>query len=208
MGAFSANLPTLLVMSGPRPSAHFKGRRVGTGTDLWRTWDDRRAGVISDDDWHDFEEALALGRGTCNTMGTASTMGVIAETLGLAWPGVTSIPAGDARHHDAARALGRRIVTMVRDEVRPERIDRRAFLNAASVLSAIGGSTNAVIHLTALARRLGVDLGLKDFDDAGRRVPVIVDIEPSGQGLMEDFDAAGATPSVWRSLGDVLENDT
>jgi dihydroxy-acid dehydratase len=207
MGAFSANLPTLLVMSGPRPSAHFKGRRIGTGTDLWRTWDDRRAGVISDDDWHDFEEALALGRGTCNTMGTASTMGVLAETLGLAWPGVTSVPAGDARHHDAARALGRRIVSMVRDEVRPERIDRRAFLNAASVLSAIGGSTNAVIHLTALARRLGVEFTLDDVDHAGRNVPVLVDIEPSGQGLMEDFDRAGGTPALWRSLGSVLHGD-
>ena len=207
MGAFSANLPTLLVMSGPRPSAHFKGRRIGTGTDLWRTWDDRRAGLISDDDWHDFEEALALGRGTCNTMGTASTMGVLAETLGLAWPGVTSVPAGDARHHDAACALGRRIVAMVRDEVRPERIDRRAFLNAAAVLSAIGGSTNAVIHLTALARRLGVEFTLDDVDHAGRNVPVLVDIEPSGQGLMEDFDRAGGTPALWRSLGSVLHGD-
>jgi dihydroxy-acid dehydratase len=207
MGAVSSNLPTLLVMSGPRPSAHFKGRRIGTGTDLWRTWDDRRAGVISDDDWHDFEEALALGRGTCNTMGTASTMGVLAETLGLAWPGVTSVPAGDARHHDAARALGRRIVSMVRDDVRPDRIDRQAFLNAASVLSAIGGSTNAVIHLTALARRLGVEFTLDDVDHAGRNVPVLVDIEPSGQGLMEDFDRAGGTPALWRSLGSVLHGD-
>ncbi len=207
MGAFSANLPTLLVMSGPRPSAHFKGRRVGTGTDLWRTWDERRAGTISDDDWKDFEEALTLGRGTCNTMGTASTMGVIAETLGLAWPGVTSIPAGDARHHDAARELGRRIVAMVRDDVRPDRIDRRAFLNATSVLSAIGGSTNAVIHLTALARRLGVDFTLDDVDRAGRSVPVLADIEPSGQGLMEDFDRAGGTPALWRSLGSILDGD-
>jgi dihydroxy-acid dehydratase len=205
MGAFSTNLPTLLVMSGPRPPVTFQGRRVGTGTDLWRAWDDRRAGKLSDEEWAQFEVALTLGRGTCNTMGTASTMGILCETLGLAWPGSTSIPAGDARHLDVARQVGTRIVEMVNNDVRPSRIGRGGFENAAKVLSAIGGSTNAVIHLTAMARRLGVDLGLSDFDDAGRRVPVIVDIEPSGRGLMQDFDAAGATPSVWRSLGDLLD---
>ena len=208
MGAFSTDLPTLLVMSGPRPAAHFQGRRIGTGTDLWRAWDDRRAGRLSDDDWAEFEEALTLGRGTCNTMGTASTMGILCETLGLAWPGSTSIPAGDERHLALARLVGARIVSMVRDDVRPSQIGRRGFVNAARVLSAIGGSTNAVIHLTAMARRLGVDLSLGDFDAAGRHVPVIVDIEPSGQGLMEDFDAAGGTPSLWRSLGDVLDTAT
>ena len=205
MGAFSTNLPTLLVMSGPRPSAHFRGRRIGTGTDLWRAWDDRRAGLLSDDEWAQFEQALTLGRGTCNTMGTASTMGILCETLGLAWPGSTSIPAGDARHHEVARHVGERIVSMVREGVRPSDIGRRGFVNATRVLSAIGGSTNAVIHLTAMARRLGVDLGLADFDDAGRSVPVIVDIEPSGEGLMEDYHAAGATPSLWGVLGDVLD---
>jgi len=207
MGAFSTDLPTLLVMSGPRPSATFQGRRVGTGTDLWRAWDQRRAGVLSDDEWAEFETALTLGRGTCNTMGTASTMGILCETLGLAWPGSTTIPAGDPRHLDVARRVGRRIVEMVRDDVRPSSIGRRGFENAARVLSAIGGSTNAVIHVTAMARRLGVDLGLQDFDEAGRRVPVIVDIEPGGEGLMEDFDRAGATPSLWRSLGDLLDGD-
>jgi dihydroxy-acid dehydratase len=207
MGAFSTDLPTLLVMSGPRPSAHFQGRRIGTGTDLWRAWDDRRAGRLSDDDWAQFETALTLGRGTCNTMGTASTMGILCETLGLAWPGSTSMPAGDERHLEVARLVGTRIVEMVRAEVRPSIIGRREFVNAVRVLSAVGGSTNAVIHLTAMARRLGVNLTLKDFDDAGRVVPVIVDIEPSGQGLMEDYDAAGATPSLWRSLGEVLDVD-
>ena len=207
MGAFSTNLPTLLVMSGPRPSATFQGRRVGTGTDLWRAWDERRAGTLSDEEWREFEAALTLGRGTCNTMGTASTMGILCETLGLAWPGSTSVPAGDARHLENARRAGERIVAMVCEDVRPAQIGRQGFLNAARVLSAIGGSTNAVIHLTAMARRLGVDLSLNDFDDAGREVPVIVDIEPSGQGLMEDFDRAGATPSVWRSLGTVLDGD-
>jgi len=208
MGAFSTDLPTLLVMSGPRPAAHFRGRRIGTGTDLWRAWDDRRAGRLSDADWAQFEQALTLGRGTCNTMGTASTMGILCETLGLAWPGSTSVPAGDDRHAHLARLVGARIVAMVRDDVRPSSIGRRGFVNATRVLSAIGGSTNAVIHLTAMARRLGVDLALADFDDAGRGVPVIVDVEPSGQGLMEDYDAVGATPSLWRQLGDVLDTET
>ncbi len=205
MGAFSTNLPTLLVMSGPRPPAHFRDRRIGTGTDLWRAWDDRRAGRLSDEEWAQLETALTLGRGTCNTMGTASTMGILCETLGVAWPGSTSIPAGDPRHLDVARRVGERIVEMVRRDERPSAIGRRGFVNAARVLSAIGGSTNAVIHLTAMARRTGVALGLADFDEAGRHVPVIVDVEPSGRGLMEDYDAAGATPALWRSLGDVLD---
>ncbi len=205
MGAFSTNLPTLLVMSGPRPVARYRGRRVGTGTDLWRAWDERRAGTMSDEEWQEFETALTLGRGTCNTMGTASTMGILCETLGVAWPQSTSMPAGDPRHLDVAHLVGERIVAMVRDGVRPAQIGKAGFTNAAKVLSAIGGSTNAVIHLTAMAGRLGVDLSLSDFDAAGRSVPVIVDIEPSGRGLMEDFDAAGGTPSVWRSLGDMLD---
>jgi dihydroxy-acid dehydratase len=206
MGALSTNLPTLLLTAGPRPSARFQGRRVGTGTDLWRLWESRRAGALGDEEWAEFEVALTLGRGTCNTMGTASTMGALAETLGLAWPGATSIPSGDQRHQQVARLAAARIVEMVRANVTPSHtIDRAAFVNAARVLSAIGGSTNAVIHLTALARRLGVDFGLDDVDAAGRDTPVLVDVEPTGRGLMEDFDRAGATPSVWRALGDALD---
>ena len=208
MGAISTNLPTLLVTAGPRPSAHFQGRRIGTGTDLWRLWESRRAGTLSDEEWAQLEVALTLGRGTCNTMGTASTMGALAETLGFAWPGSTSVPAGDARHLDYAQAVGHRIMDMVRDDVTPASVaTRQAFVNAAQVLSAIGGSTNAVIHLTALARRLGVTFGLKDVDGAGRSTPVLVDIEPTGSGLMEDFDRAGGTPSVWRALGARLDPD-
>jgi dihydroxy-acid dehydratase len=205
MGAFSANLPTLLVVAGPRPVATFRGRRIGTGTDLWRMWDERRAGRLDDEAWREFEHAITLGRGTCNTMGTASTMGVLCETLGLAWPGSTSIPAGDPRHLEVARRVGARVVDLVRDDHRPSELGRADFVNAARVLSAIGGSTNAVIHLTAMAGRLGVALDLSDFDAAGRAVPVLVDVEPSGVGLMEDFDAAGATPCVWRALGDLLD---
>jgi dihydroxy-acid dehydratase len=208
MGAISTNLPTLLLTAGPRPSAHFQGRRIGTGTDLWRLWESRRAGTLSDEQWAELEIALALGRGTCNTMGTASTMGAMAETLGFAWPGSTSIPSGDHRHANVALLTGQRIVAMVREGVTPSStVTRSAFLNAAQVLSAIGGSTNAVIHLTALARRLGVDFGLADVDAAGRSTPVLVDVEPTGAGLMEDFDRAGGTPCVWRSLGDRLDGD-
>ncbi|MGA2969520.1 MAG: dihydroxy-acid dehydratase [Acidimicrobiales bacterium] len=208
MGALSTNLPTLLLTAGPRPSAHFQGRRIGTGTDLWRLWESRRAGTLSDEEWAQLEVALTLGRGTCNTMGTASTMGALAETIGLAWPGSTSVPAGDVRHLTYAHNVGKRIVMMVRENITPgSTLTRSAFTNAVQVLSAIGGSTNAVIHLTALARRLGVAFTLDDVDVAGRSTPVLVDIEPTGAGLMEDFDAAGGTPSVWRALAARLDGD-
>jgi dihydroxy-acid dehydratase len=208
MGAFSTNLPCLLVVSGPRPVAYFEGRRIGTGTDLWRLWDQRRAGELSDDRWAELETALTLGKGSCNTMGTASTMGALAEALGLAWPGSTSIPAGDARHIDIARLVGSRSVELVHEgqgvssHVTPDALE-----NALVVLSAIGGSTNAVIHLTAMARRLGHHLDLSDVDRLSRRTPVLVDVEPSGSALMEDLDAAGGFPTLFRSLGDRLHRD-
>jgi dihydroxy-acid dehydratase len=206
MGAFSTNLPVLLLVAGPRPVATFQGRRVGTGTDLWRQWDRRRRGETSDEEWADFEAALTLGRGTCNTMGTASSMGVLCEALGLAWPGSTSVPAGDARHHEFARRIGERIVALVKggasasSQVRAESVT-----NALACLSAVGGSTNAVIHLTAMAARLGHTLALEDVDALSRRVPVLVDVEPSGSALMEDLDASGGVPTVMSALGDLLE---
>jgi dihydroxy-acid dehydratase len=208
MGAFSTNLPTLLVVAGPRPVATFEGRRVGTGTDLWRLWDERRAGTLSDEQWAELEAALTLGRGTCNTMGTASTMGALAEAIGLAWPGSTSMPAGDPRHLEVARLVGARSVELVHQgasalgQVTPDAIE-----NALVVLSALGGSTNAVIHLTAMARRLGNELSLADVDRVSRVTPVIVDVEPSGRALMEDLDAAGGVPTVLRALGDRLHLD-
>jgi dihydroxy-acid dehydratase len=208
MGAFSTNLPCLLVVSGPRPVAHFEGRRIGTGTDLWRLWDRRRAGELSDDQWSELEAALTLGKGSCNTMGTASTMGGLGEALGLAWPGSTSIPAGDPRHLDIARQVGRRSVELVRDDLGASRqITPDSLYNATVVLSAIGGSTNAVIHLTAMARRLGLNFDLDDVDLVSRRTPVLVDVEPSGSELMEDFDAAGGFPTLFRALGDLLRPD-
>ncbi len=209
MGAFSTNIPTLLLVSGPRPVAHFEGRRIGTGTDLWRLWDLRRAGELSDERWADLEAALTLGRGTCNTMGTASTMGAIGEALGLAWPGSTSIPAGDPRHADIARSVGARSVELVREGMTASRQITSASINNALVtLSALGGSTNAVIHLTAMARRLGLDVELDELDRISRATPVLVDVEPSGEGLMEDLDEAGGIPTLFRALGDRLNPDT
>jgi dihydroxy-acid dehydratase len=209
MGAFSTNVPTLLMVSGPRPVATFQGQRIGTGTDLWRMWDERRRGELSDQEWNDLEQALTLGKGTCNTMGTASSMGAICEALGLAWPGSTSMPAGDARHLDVARSVGARIVelatsgTTITDQVTQQSID-----NALTVLGAIGGSTNAVIHLTAMARRLGLGLDLDAVDRVGRSVPVIVDVEPSGSALMEDLDDVGGIPTVFGALGELLHGET
>jgi len=209
MGAFSTNLPTLMLVSGPRPVAYFEGRRIGTGTDLWRLWDQRRAGELSDERWAELESALTLGKGTCNTMGTASTMGALAESLGLAWPGSTSIPAGDGRHATIARHVGERIVALalthssVTTQISPDAVE-----NALVVLSAIGGSTNAVIHLTAMARRLGYPLSLDDVDRISRATPVLVDVEPSGAALLEDLDAAGGFPSLFRALDTRLAGDT
>jgi dihydroxy-acid dehydratase len=209
MGAFSTNVPCLLMVSGPRPVAIFQGRRIGTGTDLWRKWDERRRGALSDEEWADLERALTLGKGTCNTMGTASSMGAICEALGLAWPGSTAIPAGDLRHLDIARSVGTRIVELaasgasITDQVSQDAID-----NSLTVLAALGGSTNAVIHLTAMARRLGLALDLDAVDRVGRNVPVIVDVEPSGTALMEDLDDVGGMPTVFGALGDLLHGET
>ena len=205
MGAFSTDVPCLMLVSGPRPVATFEGRRIGTGTDLWRMWDERRRGDLSDEQWRDLEDALTLGRGSCNTMGTASSMGAIAEALGLAWPGSTSMPAGDARHLEVARHVGRRIVELVgAGESASRQVTQASVDNALVVLGALGGSTNAVIHLTAMARRLGHRLDLAMVDTVGRTIPVIVDVEPSGSGLMEDFDAVGGVPTVMGALGDRL----
>jgi dihydroxy-acid dehydratase len=208
MGVFSTNVPCLVAVSGPRPVASFQGRRIGTGTDLWRVWDERRRGDISDEQWGELERALTLGKGTCNTMGTASSMGAICEALGLAWPGSTSMSAGDPRHVEVARRVGERIVALVKSGGSiSDQVTQRSVDNAMTVLGAVGGSTNAVIHLTAMARRLGLVLDLDAVDRVGRAVPVIVDVEPSGAALMEDLDDVGGVPTVFGALGDLLHGD-
>jgi dihydroxy-acid dehydratase len=208
MGALSANIPTVLVTGGARPRARFRGQSLGAGTDLWRMWDERRAGRLDDSAWRELEEALGRGCGACNTMGTASTMAVLSEALGLMVPGSASIPAGDPRGAAAARRAGELAVTAVlagsirrpRDIVTPA-----AVANAVRVLHAIGGSTNAVIHLAAIAGRAGVAFELDDITRLGADVPVLADVEPSGAGLMQDFDAAGGVPALLRELGGLLD---
>jgi dihydroxy-acid dehydratase len=201
MGAISANVPTVLVTGGSRPVAQFRGRPVGTGTALWRMWDERRAGRLDDAGWAEFERCLSGGRGACNTMGTASTMAVLSEVLGLMVPGASSIPSGQERGRLAARTAGRLAVSAVLAERRPQSIlTQEAFANAIVVLHAIGGSTNAIIHLAAMAGRAGVPLPLEEISRLGATVPVLADVEPSGAGLMPDFDAAGGVPTLLREL--------
>jgi dihydroxy-acid dehydratase len=209
MGAASTNLPTLVITGGARPPARFRGRRLGTGTDLWRLWDERRAGRLDDAGWREAEQALSCGQGACNTMGTASTMGILAEVLGFALPGSSTVPTGDERALAAAEDAGRRIVEMVRADARPSMVCGSASLrNALRVLNAIGGSTNAVIHLAALAGRLGLDWALEDVDRLGRAIPLLADVEPCGAGLMQDFDAAGGVPALIGVLAELLEGQS
>jgi dihydroxy-acid dehydratase len=205
MGAITADVPTVLVTGGSRPVARFRGRPVGTGTALWRMWDERRAGRLDDAGWDAFERSLGCGRGACNTMGTASTMAILSEVLGLMVPGSASIPAGEQRGRDAAREAGRLAVGAVLAGRRPRSIlSQDSFANAIVALHAIGGSTNAVIHLAAMAGRAGVPFGLEDIRRLGETVPVLADIEPSGSGLMPDFDKAGGVPTLLRELAGQL----
>ena len=209
MGALSADVPTIVVTAGPRAPAVFRGHRIGTGTDLWRLWDERRTGHLSDADWAELERCLACGLGACNTMGTASTMAIVTEALGLMLPGSSSVAAEDPRRVPLARDAGARAVELVREELTPSQIlTPAAFRNAIRVLHAVGGSTNAVIHLAAMAGRVGVPFELDDVRRYGAGVPVLADIEPSGTGLMQDFDAGGGLPSLMREIAPLLETST
>jgi dihydroxy-acid dehydratase len=206
MGAVSADLPMVLVTSGSRTPATFRGRRIGTGSDLWRLWDERRAGRLDDAGWRELERCLGCGTGTCNTMGTASTMAIVAETLGLMIPGSATIPAGYPRGRAAAAAAGRCAVEAVATGRRPSAIlSPAAFANAIRMLHAVGGSTNAIIHLAAIAGRAGIPLPLDDLGALGRGIPVLADVEPSGAGLLPDLDRAGGVPALLRELGSRLD---
>jgi dihydroxy-acid dehydratase len=202
LGAISAGLPAIYLPAGPMLRGNWKGKVLGSGSDAWKYWDERRAGTITDSDWVDVEAGIARSYGTCMTMGTAATMMAIAETLGMTLPGASSIPAADANHIRLASASGRRIVEMVWEDLTPEKIlTRNAFLNAITVAMALGCSTNAIIHLIALARRAGQDVGLDDFERASRKVPVIANIRPSGDKyLMEDFFYAGGLPALMEQI--------
>ena len=206
MGAVSADLPTVVVTGGAREPAVFRGQRIGAGTALWRLWDERRAGRVTDADWQALEACLACGAGACNTMGTASTMALMAEALGLMIPGSSTIPAGDPAAPEAAAAAGRCAVTAVGKGLSPSVVlSPAAFANAIRVLHAAGGSTNAVIHLAAIAGRAGVPLPIDDIGRLGANVPVLADVQPSGTGLMQDFHAAGGLPALLGELASLLD---
>jgi dihydroxy-acid dehydratase len=193
LGATSAGVPAIFVPAGPQLRGNWHGKQLGSGSDAWKYWDERRAGNITERDWTEMQEGLNRSYGVCMTMGTASTMTGLADVLGLCLPGTSSIPAPDSSHVRMCSAAGRRIVDMVWEDLTPARIlTRGAFLNAINVAMAMGCSTNAVIHIIAMARRAGHDIGLEDFDAASRKVPVIANIRPSGDKyLMEDFYYAG-----------------
>ena len=208
MGAISMGIPALFCPAGPMLNDRHNGRSVGAGTHTRLFWDELQAGTIGIEEWVALEARMTRSPGTCNTMGTASTMTAMAEAMGLALPGSTSIPAMDAAHPRMAADCGERIVAMVWEDLTPQRIlTRGAFLNAAVVQMALGGSTNAAVHIIAMARRAGVDLSLADLDGMARRVPVIANLFPSGDRLMEDFYYAGGLPALMNRLREHLSLD-
>ncbi len=208
MGAASTDLPSLLITGGPMLNGKWRGRDIGSGTAVWRLTEEHRAGLITDDDLAEAESCMSRSRGHCMTMGTASTMALLTEVLGMQLPRTAELPADDARRRTAAHLAGRRIVAMVQEDLRPSAVlTRPAFENAVRVNAAIGGSTNAVVHLLALARRVDVPLDLDDFDTLARDIPTLVDVMPSGRFLMEDFAYAGGLGAVVEQLGDLLHPD-
>ncbi len=208
MGAASVDLPTIVVNGGPMLNGKFRGRDIGSGTDVWRLSDDLRTGRISPADFHEAESCMSRSDGHCMTMGTASTMACMVEALGLTLPGAAAIPAADSRRRSLAQLSGRRIVDMVRADLRLSHIlIRPALENAIRVNAAVGGSTNFVLHLLAIAGRMGIELELDDFDRLGSQMPLLVNLMPSGQYLMEDFYYAGGLPVVIDQLRDLLHMD-
>ncbi|MEV6105226.1 IlvD/Edd family dehydratase, partial [Streptomyces sp. NPDC051940] len=207
MGAASADLPAVVLTGGPMLNGRFRGRAVGSGTDVWRMTEELRAGRIGPEAFAEFESCLNRSAGHCMTMGTASTMACVAEALGMALPGTGALPAADSRRAVLAEETGALAVELARTDLRPSRImTREAFENAITVSAAIGGSTNAVLHLLALAGRLGVPLELDDFDAIARRVPLLADVMPSGRLLMEEFAYAGGVPALVTRLRGLLHD--
>jgi dihydroxy-acid dehydratase len=208
MGAISMNLPVLFVPAGPMLRGNWRGHTLASGTDVWKYWAEKSAGQLDECAWLEMEDGIARSAGTCMTMGTASTMAGAVEALGLSLPNAASVPAADSNHPRLAAAAGRRIVEMVWDDLRPsELLTRAAFHNAMTVTLALGGSTNAIIHLIALARRAGVPLTLDDFDAVSRRTPVIANLKPCGEYLMEDFYYAGGVRALMQRVGELLDGD-
>jgi dihydroxy-acid dehydratase len=208
MGAITMNLPAVYLPAGPMLRGDWKGEPLGSGTDLWKYWAEKCAGNINDQEWGEMESAIARSPGQCMTMGTASTMTSLTEALGLTLPGASSIPAPDAGHTRMAAACGQRIVEMVWENLKPSDIlSPQSFENAIVTDMAIGGSTNAIIHLVAMAGRAGMRLELARFDEIARRTPVLADIRPSGRFLMEDFYYAGGLRALLWEIRDLLHLD-
>lgn len=208
MGAASCDLPTLAISGGAMLNGKFRGEDIGSGTNVWKFSEEVRSGAMPLCDFQEAESCMSRSAGHCMTMGTASTMASVVESLGMGLPMNAAIPAVDARRYSLSHLAGRRIVEMVREDLRMSKIlTREAFENAIRVVGAIGGSTNAVVHLLAIAGRMGVDLKLEDWDRLGRDVPCLVDLMPSGRYLMEDFYYAGGVPAVIRELGDLIHRD-
>src|SRR5262245_15115059 len=209
MGATSMNIPAIFVSAGPMLRGNWRGQVLGSGSDVWKYWAEKRAGNLDDCAWREIEDGIARSFGTCMTMGTASTMAAAAEALGLMLPGGSSIPAADANHPRLASDSGRRIVEMVWEDLKPRDVmTTRAFENAVTVTMSLGGSTNAIIHLIAMAGRAGAALDLDRFDALSRRTPFIANIRPSGAFLMEDFYYAGGLLGALNRLRDLLDTSS
>ncbi|MDB5945793.1 MAG: dihydroxy-acid dehydratase, partial [Ramlibacter sp.] len=206
MGAISMDLPTIFMPAGPMLRGDYKGEYLGSGSDTWKYWAELRAGNIDEDDWQQVEDGIARSPGHCMTMGTASTMTSAVEVLGLTLPGAASIPAPDSRHAQMATLTGKRIVDMVWEDLKPSDIlTAGSFDNAVTAVLALGGSTNSIVHLIAMARRAGVALDLARFDALARRTPVLANLRPTGKYLMEDFFYAGGLRAFLTQLGDLLD---
>ena len=207
MGAISAGLPAIYLPAGPMLRGNWQGKTLGSGSDAWKYWDERRAGNITDTQWHELESGIARSYGTCMTMGTAATMMSIAEGLGVCFSGSSAIPAPDSNHKRMAAACGRRAVELVLEDLTLDKIISQASVeNAVKVAMASGCSTNAIIHLIAIARRAGLDLGLDDFDRLSKEIPVLANIRPTGDTyLMEDFYYAGGLPALLKQIEGELD---
>ncbi len=206
MGALAMNLPTIFMPAGPMLRGDYKGGTIGSGSDTWKYWAELRAGNITEDDWQEVEDGIARSPGHCMTMGTASTMTSAVEVLGLTLPGAASIPAPDSRHAQMATLTGKRIVDMVWDDLKPlDILTEGSFTNAVTAVLALGGSTNSVVHLIAMARRASIPLTLNRFDELARKTPVIANLRPSGQYLMEDFYYAGGLRAFLGQLGSAID---
>ena len=206
MGAVSANLPAIQLNAGPKKVGVHKGQRLGSGTDLWKYWDELRKGAIDDAEWEEIGKQLSCGFGSCNTMGTASTMNGLMEALGMMPLGLSTMPVDSERRMETSKNAGKRIVAMVQENLKPSDIlTPPAFRNAVALLMALGGSTNALLHLTAIAGRLNIQLYPNVFNEVGAKVPCITNVQPTGTKLIDEFDAAGGMPAVLHRLKPLLD---